>query len=153
MLSGRLLQRPPLGPRIDATGFSFWPTATAKPYGSSQNGANSSRPSAGTPGLDTLAGTWPTPCTTDEAAAARHTTTTGVMHTGTTLTDAMRAWCSHRAQQTEKDGSHGPTGAVLCPEFIEALMGLPEAWTHVGDADAYDILEMQLSPGRQQRLF
>jgi hypothetical protein len=34
---------------------------------------------------------WPTPQTTDANAAARHTTTTGIMHAGTTLTDATRA--------------------------------------------------------------
>jgi len=34
---------------------------------------------------------WPTPQTTDGASAARHTTTTGVMHPGTTLTDAVRS--------------------------------------------------------------
>jgi hypothetical protein len=33
---------------------------------------------------------WPTPQTTDVSSSARHTTTTGVMHPGTTLTDAAR---------------------------------------------------------------
>ncbi len=37
-------------------------------------------------------GSWPTPVVTDAASAARHTTTTGVMHPGTTLTDAVRLW-------------------------------------------------------------
>jgi hypothetical protein len=35
---------------------------------------------------------WPTPQATDAASAARHTTTTGVMHQGTSLTDATRMW-------------------------------------------------------------
>jgi len=35
---------------------------------------------------------WPTATTGDSASAARHTTTTGVMHPGTTLTDAARQW-------------------------------------------------------------
>lgn len=34
---------------------------------------------------------WPTPIATDSTSSARHTTTTGVMHPGTTLTDAVRA--------------------------------------------------------------
>ena len=33
----------------------------------------------------------PTPVTTDARSAARHTTSTGVMHSGTTLTDAVRS--------------------------------------------------------------
>lgn len=36
--------------------------------------------------------TWPTANTKDANSAARHTTTTGVMHPGTTLTDAIRMW-------------------------------------------------------------
>lgn len=35
---------------------------------------------------------WPTATVGDCASAARHTTTTGVMHPGTTLTDAIRLW-------------------------------------------------------------
>lgn len=35
---------------------------------------------------------WPTPTTMDAKCAGRHTTTTGVMHSGTTSTDAIRAW-------------------------------------------------------------
>ena len=35
---------------------------------------------------------WPTAMTTDSASAARRTTTTGVSHTGTTLSDAIVTW-------------------------------------------------------------
>lgn len=35
---------------------------------------------------------WPTAVTQDSESAARHTTETGVMHSGTTLTDAAREW-------------------------------------------------------------
>lgn len=35
---------------------------------------------------------WPTPVSTDSANAARHTTTTGLSHPGTSLTDAIRSW-------------------------------------------------------------
>lgn len=103
--------------------------------------------------MATLASTWPTPVTTDAKDAARGTTSTGVMHSGTTLTDAIRAWCSRHRQTTGKVGSSGRSKAVLSPEFVETLMGLPLRWTLVGDADAFDALEMGLFPGKQQRLF
>jgi hypothetical protein len=35
---------------------------------------------------------WPTPNMRDAEETARHTTTTGVMHSGTTLTDTIRQW-------------------------------------------------------------
>jgi hypothetical protein len=35
---------------------------------------------------------WPTAVTTDAASSARHTTTTGVSHPGTTLSDAISTW-------------------------------------------------------------
>jgi hypothetical protein len=46
---------------------------------------------AGTP-LGMAVKTWPTANTRDSVSAARHTTTTGVSHPGTTLTDAIRRW-------------------------------------------------------------
>jgi hypothetical protein len=45
---------------------------------------------------------WPTPVRQDAAAAARGTTTTGVMHPGTTLTDATRNWPTP-AQRDSRD--------------------------------------------------
>lgn len=71
----------------------------------------SSKPSAGTPSLETWArGLWPTPVATDAADAAdaaRGTTTTGVMHPGTTLVDAMRSW--HSPTSRDWKGA-GPVG-------------------------------------------
>ena len=49
----------------------LWPTLSATPYGSSQNGSNSTRPSAGTPSLEnqardlTTLKLWPTPRASD----------------------------------------------------------------------------------------
>lgn len=40
-----------------------FPTPSAARYGTSQNGVNRTRPSAGTPGLDRIAASWPTPTT------------------------------------------------------------------------------------------
>ena len=41
---------------------------------------------------ESASSSWATAQTTDGRAAARHTTQTGVMHPGTTLTDAIRMW-------------------------------------------------------------
>tara|TARA_R110002110_G_scaffold3527_2_gene18049 strand:+ start:811 stop:1287 length:477 start_codon:yes stop_codon:yes gene_type:complete len=78
------------------------------------------------PTLALLATMWPTPKTTVSRSAARHTTQTGIMNEGTTLTDAMR---THLRQGTSKDGSSTSDRAVLRPEFVEAIMGLPTGWT------------------------
>lgn len=51
---------------------------------------------------------WPTPQTTDANAAARHTTTTGIMHSGTTLTDATRA--------AEEEATEPPASNWLTPQ-------------------------------------
>jgi hypothetical protein len=153
MRNGQLWEPSTSERRIDGRDCSFWPTATASRCGSSQDGQNASRPSAGTASLDTLGKNWPTPVKTDAKDAARGTTTTGVMHPGETLTDAIRVWCTRHRLTMRKAGQNGSGTAVLNPEFVEALMGLPMGWTHVDDADAYDALVMQLPPGKQQRLF
>lgn len=41
---------------------------------------------------------WPTAAVSDSRSSARGTTTTGVMHPGTSLTDAMREWATPNAQ-------------------------------------------------------
>jgi hypothetical protein len=57
---------------------------------------------------------WPTPNTRDSADTARHTTATGIMHPGTTLTDAVRLWPTPTAQDygTNHGGAMGRTGPV-----------------------------------------
>lgn len=52
---------------------------------------------------------WPTAVTTDARSSGRHSTQTGVMHPGTTLTDSARLW---------------PTPTAACPNDHEA----PEVW-------------------------
>jgi DNA (cytosine-5)-methyltransferase 1 len=61
------------------------------------------------------AGLLPTPVTTDARSAARHTTSTGVMHPGSTLTDAVRSLAAQSvdpalmfATPTAADGKRGP---------------------------------------------
>lgn len=84
--------------------------------------------------------TWPTPVTTDSKSSARGTTTTGVMHVGVSLTDAMR---SHRGLKMSAPGPSGADKPVLSPEFVEALMGLPPGWTRVDDDTASSSLETE----------
>jgi hypothetical protein len=48
---------------------------------------------------------WPTANTRDASSAARHTTETGIMHPGTTLTDAIRNWSTPSAHDGRRPGS------------------------------------------------
>lgn len=108
----------------------------------------------GNPNLPMAASMWPTACTTDAASSGRATTTTDVMHPGTSLTDAMRSSFSitdgRPAPATKKGGRGGP---VLDPRFVEALMGFPDGWT-VPDSPrdfaalASELLETRSSPNK-----
>ena len=70
---------------------------------------------------------WPTPQRSDARSSGRHTTSTGISHAGTSLTDAAREF--HQAGTIETGGrAHGPP-AVLCPVFVEWLQGFPDGWT------------------------
>jgi hypothetical protein len=57
----------------------------------------------------------PTPTVGDCRSSGRHSTTTGVMHPGTTLTDAIKVEAS------------GP----LNPAWVELLMGFPPGYTEL----------------------
>lgn len=139
----------------ETTDESDWPTPTASDYGSSQNGICAGKPSGGTPSPQLREqAMWPTACTTDAASSGRATTTTDVMHPGTSLTDAMRSSFSitdgRPAPPTRKGGRGGP---VLDPRFVEALMGFPPGWT-VPDSPrdfaalACELLETRSSPSK-----
>jgi hypothetical protein len=91
---------------------------------------------------------WPTPTVGDSRNSARHTTTTGKSHDGTTLVDATRVWPTptardykgqNSAKHLAKPGGHhnqlpnavalrGNVGA-LNPTWVEWLMGFPSGWT------------------------
>jgi DNA (cytosine-5)-methyltransferase 1 len=58
---------------------------------------------------------WPSVTVGDSRSSARHTTTTGIMHPGTTLTDAARMWPSARAEDAESCGNH--------PGAVDSLTG------------------------------
>lgn len=82
----------------------------------------------------------PTPVVTDASGSARHTTDTGVMHSGTSLTDAIRQdWREYEAAIRRQETAFGrpappptetgPKGKPrLSPRFVEWLMALPEGW-------------------------
>ena len=154
MRSGRAFERRTSVPHIAASGCSFWPTPTASSYGTSQNGSNSTRPSAGTPGLARLGSWWPTPCASDARDSARHTTRVdAASHAGTALTDKIRRYCSRHARTMGKHGRGGRGKAMLNPAFVERLLGLPEGYTLVDDEAASDALEARCCHSRLQRLF
>lgn len=74
---------------------------------------------------------WPTATRQDSAASGSKGYSTGSGRSaGTTLTDAMREHAGLPARRTPKVGDDG---MVLCPEFVEALMGIPVGWTLVPD--------------------
>lgn len=64
--------------------------------------------------------TWPTATNGDSKSAARHTTTTGIMHPGTTLTDAINMWPTARAEDSESCGNH--------PGATDSLTGATRNW-------------------------
>lgn len=61
-------------------------------WGSMRSGACSLRPKPEPLTAESGSSSWPTAVVGDSRSSARHTTTTGVMKDGTTLTDAMRQW-------------------------------------------------------------
>ena len=110
-------------------GQAVWPTPLSSDEGPKMQGE--ARPhGVGNPNLPMAASMWSTACTTDAASSGRATTTTDVMHPGTSLTDAMRSSFSitdGRPVPPTKKGGRG--GMVLDPRFVEALMGFPDGWT------------------------
>jgi DNA (cytosine-5)-methyltransferase 1 len=99
------------GPNLP-TAVRSWPTPVAA---EAEHNA-----SAGRENLTHAVKAWPTPTTTDANDAARHATTTGVMHPGTMMLDAVREHVGQSASPV-----------VVNPRFVEALMGLPPGWTDV----------------------
>jgi hypothetical protein len=78
---------------------------------------------------------WPTATVGDSRSSARHTTTTGVMHAGTTLVDAVRQWPTPRASTGGPDVKSRTTGKNL--QKAVASWPTPMARDHKdGDATA-----------------
>ena len=121
MRSGRCSELTTLGLRTGGSGYGsspIYPTPSATEYGSSQNGINSTRPSAGTPSLETMArrGSWPTPSTAMNAGFTRDDEKRAAVssgghrrgHCGNELLRRVeaRAWPTPRAEDSESTGAH-----------------------------------------------
>lgn len=153
---GQLLKLPDLVPRIAATaGGSLLPTPTASTYGSSQNGSNSNRPSAGTLSLGTRVARGmlllPTPTASDRKRAGGKAGHTKKRQGGPHLAEAVlwptpttadkratargttTAEASHAGTTlTDALRSHtGKPGDLLSPRFVEWMMGYPITWTRL----------------------
>lgn len=111
MLSGSLYELPTLEHRIVESGSSWsrgeYPTPTAEEYGSSQNGVNADRPTAGTPSLSTWAKDgWSTPTASDckrgRVAAKRRKNSGGGART---LTYDVAAWPTPTASDAKASGA------------------------------------------------
>lgn len=68
--------------------------------GSTRNGRLFERPMSELRTAERGSSSWPTDVVGDSKSAARHATKTGVMHAGTTLTDACRKWPTPSASLT-----------------------------------------------------
>lgn len=156
-------ERRRLAPLIAESGSSSsapadqWPTTTTTQ--DAHNTAGASQFDRHVLPLNVVASMWPTVVVGDSRSAARHTTKTDVMHPGTMLLDAVRAFDFPTPSATEygssQNGINGKGGAferpsagtpslstaarqgalpggakgVLNPVFVEALMGWPLGWT------------------------
>jgi hypothetical protein len=115
---------------LDQQARTHWPTPTAEPYGSSQNGINgiggaNERPSANTPSLDRLSRSFLPP---------RATPTPGEQSSPSDSTSPLRL---PPLTQTDSNSSTPPPRllkAKLNPQFVEWLMGWPIGWTGSGPA-------------------
>lgn len=89
--------------------------------------------------IEDQAAMWPTPRAADFEATGPH------RGTPDTLPSAVDSF-GRPDQETPKDGSDGSKRAVLNPQFVETLMGLPIGWT---DCDAW---AMRWSPPKPNSL-
>jgi len=140
MRSGRCSELTTLGLRTAASGSGsspIYPTPSATPYGSSQNGINgvngvNRRPSAGTPSLETMArhGNWPTPTSAPEAKNLGSNRTAGPNSLEECARNGSPRWPTPRAEDSESTGAHGGR--------IDTLTAALRTWPTptVGDANS-----------------
>ncbi len=136
-------------------------------WGSMQSGVYTAQPKPAFPTAGTGPSSWPTAVAGDSKScgAAGYSTESG-RHSGTTLTDAMKAWPTPTARD-HKDGTdpslkvptngrlglsaprttgatyRNTSGLRLNPLFVESLMGFPIGWT------AFAPLATQSFPSKQ----
>lgn len=91
---------------------------------------------------------WATPTAGDaKQSGAAGYPTDGKRNAGTTLTDMVSGPRGPLGQPTPKDGDTTSQRAVLNPQFVEALMGLPPGWSFAQIVS--DASETQSSPKQQ----
>lgn len=100
---------------------------TLPKWGRLSNGACSARPMLERRTNENGYSSWPSATVSDAASAARHTTKTGVMHSGTSLTDAVRMWstpAATEARQGFQDRTRGKKGSQESLSTVAALSPL-----------------------------
>ena len=114
------------GPLVgDGGPFSgTWPR-----WGSMRNGFVSMEPKYPTPSAGRDFSCWPAPVRTDARSSGRHTTTTGVMNPGTSLTDAVRSLLRQDPDLSPHCEAGKRSVVVIHPGFVETLLGFPAGWT------------------------
>lgn len=122
-----------LAPLTSAPGASWWPTPTAASYGTRNNGnphdGREAYATKGSPSLDTLARRWPTPTAGDAKSSGARNLTGSKAHAGVSPTDAATRGAS---TVSRRDRTAWGYGMVLNPRFVEAMMGFPTGWCHLG---------------------
>lgn len=119
--SGIASRRPKSARRTSESGSSFsrgmYPTPAATPYGSQQNGVCSSKPSAGTPSLETWAReTWSTPKAIDACGIERSSKARDVYMSKPTLSEqAKQHWPTPCTTDARSAGRHTTTTDVMHP--------------------------------------
>ena len=92
---------------------------TLTSWGAMRNGVFTRRPKPGLHIAGTASSSWPTAVVGDSRSSGRHSTTTGVMHSGTTLTDAISTWPTPNAC------------LINDSESPESFLKRQEKWAHV----------------------
>lgn len=111
-------------PHTSADGSSFWPTATASPYGTGQNGSpgdgREQFAGKGAPSLNTLARQWPTPMAADGSKGS-----TTNKRGDPSLTGLARAWPTPLASDSTHGARTGPRPTKEGESLKDALRTWP----------------------------
>ena len=122
--NGCVYERPTWAPRTGAIGSSYsrneYPTPSATPYGSSQNGEGHVRPTNGTPSLET----WATPMSRDHRSGSVSPET--LAKNTRPLSEQV---LGRQGQSEIGDTSRSTSSRRMNPAFVAWLMGLPWWWT------------------------
>jgi hypothetical protein len=97
--------------------------------GSMRNGCVFEAPTSAGLSVASASSCWPAPVKSDAKSSGRHTTSTGVMHHGTSLTDAVRAVLRQDPTISAHCEPGQPSTVVLNPDFVEILLSFPRGWT------------------------